>query len=204
MKFNVALSVVLSAGLTLACTSAAAQSIDDLLKPCVSCHGMDGVGSTPKTPFLNWQLPSYLKEVMENMQAGVHPTAVPKHIPASITKDQIKIIADHYAANRTPREKQPFDEAKAAAGEKVYEKRCMDCHPDNARETNDRGSPILAGQPAEYILAQERLYMSGKRKFSSKSDTAHAGMTDADLEAVSHFYASQDVQAPQQKKKKRR
>lgn len=179
-------------------------NMEELLKPCVSCHGMEGVGSTPKTPFLNWQLPAYLKEVMENMQAGAHPTAVPKHIPAAMTKDQIKSIAEHYGANRAPREKQLFDEAKAAAGEKVYEKRCADCHPDNGRETNDRGSPILANQPAEYLLAQERLYMSGKRKFSSKSDTAHAGMTEADLESISHFFASQDIQAPAQKKKKRR
>ena len=119
-----------------------------------------------------------------------------------MTKDQLKAIAEHYGANRTPREKPSFDAAKAAAGEKVYEKRCMDCHPDNGRETNDRGSPIMAGQSAEYIIAQEKLYLSGKRKFSSKSDTAHEGITEADVEAVAHFFASQSVQA--EKKKKRR
>ena len=199
------LSAACCVALALGSVSAQANAnMDELLKSCVGCHGMDGVGSTPKTPFLNWQIPGYLKEVMDSMQAGTYPTAVPKHIPASLTKDQVKSIADHYGANRAPREKQVFDEAKVVAGEKIYEKRCLECHLDSGRESNDRGSPVLASQPVEYLLAQERLYMSGKRKFSYKADTAHAGMTDAELVEVSHFFASQDVQAPPTKKKRRR
>lgn len=201
---KIALPTLLFVSLAFACASAqASPELDEMLKPCAACHGVDGTGATPKTPHLNWQIPGYLSGVMEGMQAGTHPTVVPKHIPASMSKDQIAKIAEHYGASRAPRSKQPVDETKLADGEKIYGSRCADCHSDNGRESNDRGSPILANQPAEYLLSQERLYMSGKRKFSFKADTAHAGMTDSDLVAISHFFASQDVVPPKKTKKKR-
>ena len=63
---------------------------------------------------------------------------------------------------------------------------------------------VLAGQPAEYLLTQEKWYASGKRKYSMKADAAHKGMSDADREAVAHFLASQDIKPAETAGKKRR
>lgn len=204
-------NLVAALGLSaIAGVAAAGPEMEELLKPCVSCHGMDGVGATAKTPHLNWQLPAYLIESMEILQSGGRHTAVPKHIPKTMTREQIVAIAKFYGGNRTPRLPQTVDSAKVAKGLELYRERCGDCHLDNGRSTDDKGaaSPILAGQALDYLLAQERMYMSGKRRFATQADKAHKGMTDADVEAVSHFFAGQDTAPPQAgdeaKKKKRR
>lgn len=180
---------------------------EELLKPCVGCHGTDGIGTAAKTPHINWQVPAYLKDTMRQLQNGERPTAVPKHIPKTWTTADLQTIADLYGKDRTPRPKPVADASKIARGSEIHLDRCDTCHPDNGRESDDRSgaaSPTLAGQPAEYILAQERHYAAGKRKYAHKADKAHEKLTDADLEAVSHFYASQDIQPPAAAGKKRR
>lgn len=162
------------------------------LKACIGCHGEDGNAAKRNYPFLNWQLPKYLEDQMLGFQSGAQTTRVPKHVPATLTREEIRGIAKFYAAQRPAREKPAFDAAKATAGRAVFDARCRDCHLDQGRGS-DRDAPLLAGQPAEYLLAQEKLYASGKRKYSPKADLAHQGMSDADREAVSHFFASQEV-----------
>lgn len=162
------------------------------LKACVGCHGEDGNGAKRSYPFLNWQLPKYLEDQMAGFQSGTQPTRVPKHIPAALTREEIRGIARFYAGQRPVRDQPAFDAAKASAGQAVFDTRCRDCHLDRGRGS-DRDAPVLAGQPAEYLLAQEKLYASGKRKYSPKADVAHQGMSDADRDAISHFLASQDV-----------
>lgn len=200
-KLVAALGLSVIAGMAVAETE-----MDELLKPCVSCHGMDGVGTAAKTPHLNWQLPAYLADTMRALQSGARPTAVPKHIPKSMTQEQLVAIGEFYGANRTPRILSSFDAAKAAKGLSVYQGRCADCHLDNGRSTDDKGAgtPILAGQPVEYIFAQEQLYMSGKRRFARLADKAHEGMTPEDLEAVAHYFGSLDPQQPVPEDKKKR
>lgn len=162
------------------------------LKACTACHGEDGNGAKSSYPFLNWQTPRYLEDQMAGFQAGTQATNVPKHIPKDLTPAQLAAIAKFYGEQKPQREKPVFDPVKAAAGKAVFEERCTECHTDNGRgSSND--APILAGQPAEYLFKQEKLYASGKRKYSFKADVAHNKMQDADRENVSHFLASQDV-----------
>jgi cytochrome c553 len=49
------------------------------------------------------------------------------------------------------------------------------------------------------------MYLAGKRKFSSPQfKDSYNGLSEADAEAVSHFYASQDVVPPPEDKKRKR
>jgi cytochrome c553 len=172
------------------------------LQACTGCHGEDGNGAKRTYPFINWQLPKYLEDQMVGFQEGTQPTRVPKHVPKTITREHIRAIAVFYGQQTPEREKPAFDATKAAAGKAVFERRCKDCHLDAGRASNNE-EPVLAGQPAEYLLAQEMLYGSGKRKYSPKADEAHLGMSDADRETVSHYLASQDVKPTAPKRKKR-
>lgn len=190
----------------LACGSAGAAIPESLVGPladCTGCHGEDGNGAKASYPFLNWQSAKYLEGQMLGFQDGSQPTNVPKHVPKALTREQISAIAKFYGEQKPVREKPVFDAAKASAGQAVYEQRCMDCHRDSGREP-EKDAPVLAGQPAEYLLAQEKWYASGKRKYSFKADVAHKGMSDADRETVSHFFASQDVKPAEVEKKRRR
>ena len=178
-------------------------AIAEPLQACVGCHGEDGNGAKRTYPSLNWQVPKYLEDQMRGFQDGTQPTNVPKHVPKTFTREQIREIAKFYGLQKPEREKPAFDAAKAAAGKPLFEARCAECHLDNGRGSNQE-EPTLAGQPAEYLLNQEKWYASGKRKYSMKADVAHKGMSDADREAVSHFLASQDIKPAETAGKKRR
>jgi cytochrome c553 len=201
-------SVIVAAFLAAISGPAAADAaMDELIKPCVGCHGVDGVGSSSKIPYINWQLPKYLIDAMVVFQEGGRITAVPKHIPKTWTKDELKKVAEHFGNNRAPRSRQPANTAKVARGETVHNDRCASCHEDNGRATDTKGgtSPILAGQSVEFLTAQSAMYLAGKRKFSSPQfKDSYNGLSEADAEAVSHFYASQDVVPPPEDKKRKR
>lgn len=195
--------MVLAALLPLAAYGAPPADLVEPLQACTGCHGEDGNGAKRTYPFLNWQVPKYLEDQMIGFQEGAQPTNVPKHIPKTISREQTKGIAAFYGKQTPARDQPVFDAVKASAGKVLYEARCMDCHLDSGRSSS-QDEPVLAGQPAEYLFAQEKWYASGKRKYSTKADVAHKGMSEADREAVSHFFASQSVKPAEAPGKKRR
>lgn len=173
---------------------------------CVRCHGSDGLATGPGLPHLNGQLETYLADTMGKLQKGRLPSTVTAHIPAELSGGDLAAIAGHYAAIRATRPKQEVDPAKLARGEEVYRTRCADCHLDNGREA-DKDAPLMAAQSLDYLQAQARLFVSGKRKFGFLQDDAFKGLSGDDLDAAAHFFASQEqyIEAkPVTKKKQRR
>ncbi|MCV2869260.1 c-type cytochrome [Defluviimonas sp. WL0002] len=73
---------------------------------------------------------------------------------------------------------------------------CARCHgvDGNARSTSFQPVPMLAGQPAVYLLEQMRNYASGKREDTSKGSAMTnflRDLTDQDLEDLAAYYAGQ-------------
>lgn len=173
---------------------------------CARCHGSDGLATGPGLPHLNGQLETYLADAIGKLQKGRLPSAVAGHIPPELSGSDLAAIAGHYAGIRATRPKQEVDPAKLVRGEEVYRNRCADCHLDNGREA-DKDAPLMAGQSLDYMLAQTRLFVSGKRKFGFLQDEAFKGLSSDDLDAAANFFASQEQYAagkPVSKKKQRR
>jgi len=170
---------------------------------CAACHGEDGVSSQPGLPHLNGQLENYLIDSMLKFQKGTRPTEVPNHIPKTLERGSIELVAKHYAASKAVRPKQEVDPDKLARGETVFRNRCADCHMDNGRDA-DKDSPLMAGQNLGYMIDQSRLFVSGKRKFGFMQDEAFKGLSDDDLQAAAVFFASQEQFAPKASGKKKR
>lgn len=158
---------------------------------CARCHGNDGVATAPGLPHLNGQLETYLTDAIGKLQKGRLPTTVASHIPAELSGSDLAAIAGHYAGIRAIRPQQEVDPAKLARGEEVYRNRCAECHPDNGRDA-DKDAPLMAAQSLDYMLAQTRLFVSGKRKFGFLQDEAFKGLNSDDLDGVAHFFASQE------------
>ena len=170
---------------------AAPPVVDVLTKPCSECHGLAGVSGVAKTPHLNAQLPGYLEEDIAALAKGGRVSNIPNHVPSTWTGPEIAAVAKFYAASKAPRPVQVTDPELVAKGFAIYKGHCVDCHPDNGRQS-DHDAPLMAGQNLEYIMEQTRLFVSGKRKFAFMMGDAFRGLSPADLDAVAHFFASQD------------
>lgn len=181
----------MSCALVSHAASGASLAVDVLTKPCAECHGSTGVSAAAKTPHLNGQLAGYLEEDIAALAKGGRVSAIPNHVPSTWTGAEIAAVAKFYAASKAPRPVQVTDPQSETKGQAIYQKHCAECHPDNGRQS-DHDAPLMAGQNLEYIMEQTRLFVSGKRKFAFMMGDAFRGLSQTDLDAVAHFFASQN------------
>lgn len=85
----------------------------------------------------------------------------------------------------------------ARSGEEIA-KACVSCHGEKGISQNDM-YPHLAGQHADYIIQALRDYKSERRKNQIMKGMADT-LSEADIEAVANYFASQDglITAPRQ------
>jgi cytochrome subunit of sulfide dehydrogenase len=170
-------------------------SAEELAKPCAECHGVTGVSTMAQTPHLNGQVADYLEQEIGGLANGARKTGVPNHVVPTWGAKEISAISKFYAGIKAMRPKQDIDAQKVAKGAEIYNKRCAECHADNGRES-DKDAPLLAAQNLDYMLAQTKLFVSGKRRFPFMMDDAYRGLTLEDLDSVTHFFASQEQVRP--------
>lgn len=190
--------------MTLAAVAQTAVANEAIQAACGRCHGADGVATTPDTPHLNGQHAGYLIDSMEAFKSKKRPTAVPEHQAASLKAEDIRAAAELYSSAKATRPAQATNADKVAKGEGIYNNKCSGCHLDSGRDF-EQDAPLLAAQNLAYMNAQNRLFVSGKRKFSPRQDEAYRGLSEADLEAVSEYFAAQEqvvTKAATGKKKK--
>ena len=109
---------------------------------------------------------------------------------ADLSEDEIEAIAEHYAALPFVPAKQEFDAALAAAGEAVHESECSRCHSDGGSNPEDEAS-ILAGQWMGYLESTFAEYAAGTRSQPKKMKVKMDPLTDEQVTALIHYYASQ-------------
>jgi sulfide dehydrogenase cytochrome subunit len=178
------------AGALISCAVAAAP-VDELVKPCAECHGAAGVAGAAGTPHLNGQISDYLQQEISALSTNERKSTVANHVPATWSAKEVSLAAKFYAASKQPRPKQVTDPVKVARGEDVYKRRCDICHTDKGRGS-DKDAPLMAAQNLEYMAEQTKLFVSGKRRFPFMMDESYDGLKAEDLEAIAHFFASQN------------
>ena len=178
-------------------------NVDSLIGSCDSCHGKQGVSTHADIPTIAGIAESNLGDQMRSYLDG-RPAKTVNHVSGDTSKkgnmtdvvkslkdEQIDELAAHYAALSYKPLKQPVDAALAAAGQKLHDgSGCKKCHSEGGTVAEDEAS-ILGGQPKAYILTALQEFKTGKRSADEKMDKAIAGMSDADLKALSEYYASE-------------
>src|SRR5438132_155605 len=71
---------------------------------------------------------------------------------------------------------------------------CVACHGPNGNSTNP-AMPSLAGQPAQFIGTQLVMFRE-KRRVDPQMSPIAATLTNADINALGKFFASQEHAAP--------
>lgn len=189
---------------TLFAVAVQADDMDAMIGDCNGCHGDDGVSQWDDVPSIAG-LPQFSHaDALYLYRDGERPCVDSDYrqgdtskaatnmcdVVADMDDDAIEAIADHYAALPWVSAEQDFDADLAAAGQAIHEDECDRCHSDGGANPDDEAS-ILAGQWMGYMRASFEQYASGERWQDEKMAEKMEDLSDDDVEALLHYYASQ-------------
>ena len=160
---------------------------------CAACHGVDGNSVISLNPKLAGQLPEYLLKQLTNFKEGKRANAVMTGMVANLTPDEMKNLANYFSTQKITLAKAKSNGA-GSLGEKIYRggiaasgvPACASCHGANGAGI-PKQFPRLAGQHADYNLAQMRAFRLGERANAPMMMTIAAKMTDAEMQAVADY-----------------
>jgi cytochrome c553 len=112
-----------------------------------------------------------------------------------VSDAEISALAAHFSAQPLRPAPAPADAAQLASGKELAAKlRCASCHLDDFAGREQM--PRLAGQREDYLADSLLAYRDGRRVSpdGSMNEVLH-GTSDADLRALAHYLAHQEVAA---------
>lgn len=195
--------LALASALSWACANeAAAPAKPDLAKGqaaaaavCGACHTHDGSRGSPANPIIQGQHPEYLTKQLIEFKSGKRENAIMKGMAATLTEPDMKNVSAYYASKQA---KPGFakDKALAALGEKIYRggiadrsvPACAGCHSPSGAG-NPAQNPRLAGQHADYTVAQLTAFRDGVRKNNAQMSGVAAKLNDREIKALADYIA---------------
>ncbi len=164
---------------------------------CAACHGADGNSVNPEWPKLAGQHPNYLLKQLMNFKNDerVNPSMSPMAKPLS-DQDMADLAA--YYSSQVMKSGEA-DQSKVALGEQIYKggnnatgvAACAACHGPTGSGNPAANFPAINGQHAAYTKNQLNAFRKGERANDAGKMMRNiaAGMTDAEIEAVSEYIA---------------
>jgi cytochrome c553 len=168
---------------------------------CAACHGEGGRSSVAVYPRLAGQQALYtvaqLRDFRSQTRAETDTQAYMWGVSALLDDATIEGLADYYS-QQTPapaKPVKPADKAVVEAGRKIFAfglparaRACADCHGENAEGA--AGFPRLAGQHADYVFRQLKVFGTRLRPHGVIMKSEAANMTTAEMKAVAAYVAS--------------
>ena len=169
---------------------------------CAACHAADGNSQIPANPKLAGQIPEYLyKQLVEFKPAAgkkaERENPVMAGMVANLSAADMRNLAAYFAAKEA---KPGAAKSKdlVALGQLIYRggiasqgiAACASCHGPNGAGMPSQ-YPRLAGQHAEYVVAQLKAFRSGARA-NDLNETMRgvAGrLSDREIDAVADYIA---------------
>lgn len=181
-----------------------AQAKTIVTQVCAACHGADGNSPNPANPKLAGQHTDYLVKQLVNYQASnkkpeeIRSNPVMAAMVANLSTADIKNLGAYFAAQR-PQPGVATSKELVEQGKKIFRggvsqtgvPACGSCHSPNGNGIPTQ-YPRLAGQHAEYTLAQLKAFRSGDRAndVNRVMRMIAIRMTDQEMQAVSQYIAA--------------
>lgn len=189
---------------SLAAGAAFAAGHDAAIENCAGCHGDNGVSQWSDVPTIAGLSEYYHADQLYFYRDEERPCNDSAYrqgdtgrantsmcaVAAGLSDAQIDAIGAHYAALPYVAAKQQFDAALAKAGQEIHERDCGMCHSDGGSNAGDDAG-ILAGQWLGYMETTFAEYRSGDRQQPAAMKKKIDALSDADVKALLHYYASQ-------------
>ena len=194
------------AGLVLVVSSAQGQDVPGdqetvrrAIHVCTACHGEGGRSVTRSIPSLAGQMRQYtiaqLTDFRVQTRAEPGTRAYMWGVSALLDDATIGGLADYYAA-RAPALGKPGNPTRVAAGRRIFVdgiparsvRACASCHGDGGEGA--AGFPRLAGQRADYVDAQLKVFRTKLRPHGVLMTTEIKSMSAAEMRAVAEYVQS--------------
>ncbi|MCB1802786.1 MAG: c-type cytochrome [Gammaproteobacteria bacterium] len=156
---------------------------------CAGCHGTDGQSTGPAIPNLAGISATYFSDSMKAYK-DARPATIMNRIAKGYSDEQIEAMGEYFAAMPVYKANVPHDAAKAKMGAEVYDSGCSKCH-DEGGALPDDDAGILAGQWLPWLQYSMVDFKAGHREMPKKMAKEVDKLSDAELEAVLHYFASQ-------------
>jgi cytochrome c553 len=172
-----------------------AKALQIVNEVCAACHSADGNSTILTNPNLAGQYPEYLTKQLLSFKSGERKSTVMAGIVANLSPDDMKNLGAYFGG-KTPKPGAAKDKELVALGQKIYRggnaasavPACAACHTPNGAGIPSQ-FPRLAGQHAEYVVAQLKAFKSGERADdNSKMMRAIAvKLADQEIRAVAEY-----------------
>jgi cytochrome c553 len=174
--------------LVLLSIGARADGLADKVATCTVCHGAAGFPTRADVPIIWGQEFYYLYVQLKDYKAGRRQNAEMSGIAATLSKQEMQDLAQHFSSLAWPRTAFTADSTDIARGESATSAGlCVQCHL-GGYEGNSR-IPRLAGQQPAYL---ERTMLEFKNKVRMNSPAKAsllAAYEDKDIAAMAHYLA---------------
>lgn len=168
---------------------AGAQSLQERLQVCGTCHGEKGNSLMEKTPSLAGQPELFLTNQLILMRDRVRLSEVMAPFAKGLTDAQIIELAVHYSKLPPEKGPEPVDQALVPRGEALSKSlRCGSCH--QANYAGGEQIPRLAQQRIDYVVESLIAYRDGRRYgIDTSMNGVMVGVPDPDIRALAHYLA---------------
>ena len=171
-------------------------TLEDTIKRCGMCHGMDGNSFIKTMPSIAGMTREYFihsLDAYKNQSRTSEPSKMMANYTHSLTDEDVKQLAEYYAKQKYIPRNQEFDATKAEKGKMLHDKYCEKCHEDAGRITENNYG-ILAGQWIPYLVQSLKDYLDKKRPVApmmiTKMKKMQAEHGKESFEQLAHYYAS--------------
>lgn len=175
MAMAAILAIAITTSTSVVAAGNAAKGQEIAAGVCAGCHNPDGNSLIPMNPILAGQHAEYITKQLMDFKAeeGETPnrsSAVMAPMVAGLTQEDMENLGAYYAAQEVMPGKVSADKQLLKIGELLYHggnlengvPACASCHGPAGTGIPPH-YPALAGQHAEYTLAQLKLFNTGKR-----------------------------------------
>jgi cytochrome c553 len=177
-------------GATLSAPGVIAQSLQERLELCATCHGETGNSKMENTPSLAGQPALFVTNQLILMREKLRKSEVMEPFVKGLKDDQIIALAEYYAKLKPEPTGDPVDQALAARGKALAEQmHCGSCHLPNYEGREQM--PRLAHQRIDYLILSLTAYREGTRSgIDTSMNGVMVGVSDQDIHALAHHAAS--------------
>lgn len=169
------------------------NQLQELVKQCGMCHGLDGNSVAPANPSIAGMTRQYFIHTFDAYRNDGRHSDMMKMFVHNLNEEQTIALADYYAKQKFIPRDQEFDSEKAKQGKVLHDKYCEKCH-ENAGRITENNYGFLAGQWTPYLKKVMKDYLDKKRNAPPMMITKTQKMIEAhgeeSIDLLMHYYAS--------------